>query len=110
ITSQRCATNWLDTFGEAGTRFNAGNQLPFLMAATWDDYEEGSEIETGIDNCVSSFTRSLSGNTLQWNISLAGDGASERTIDNYTVWYSTDGTAGEQLAPLTTVARGGTGT
>jgi carboxypeptidase family protein len=110
ITSQRCATNWLDTFAEAGNNFNSGNQLPFLMAGTWDDYEEGSEIETGIDNCVTSFTRSLSGSTLGWTIQLTGDGASERTVDNYTVWYSTDGTSGEQLAQLTSVARTGTGT
>ncbi|HJQ02449.1 MAG TPA: carboxypeptidase regulatory-like domain-containing protein [Jatrophihabitans sp.] len=109
-TSQRCGTNWLDTFAETGHYFNTSNQAPFLMVGTWDDYEEGTEVETGIDNCVSSFTSSLSGSTLQWTIGLSGDGASERTIDNYTVWYSTDGTTGQQLAQLTTVAPTGTGT
>jgi len=110
ITSQRCGSNWLDTFAETGVYFNTANQAPFLMIGTWDDYEEGSEIETGIDNCVTSFSRSLTGNTLQWTIGLSGNGASERTVDHYTVWYSTDATAGEQLAALTTVARTGTGT
>ncbi|MCW3845065.1 carboxypeptidase regulatory-like domain-containing protein, partial [Micromonospora yasonensis] len=110
ITSQRCGTNWLDTFAETGVYFNTSNQAPFLMIGTWDDYEEGSEIETGIDNCVASFTRGLSNSVLQWTIGLSGNGASERTIDHYTVWYSTDGTAGEQLAQLTTVARTGSGT
>jgi cytoskeletal protein CcmA (bactofilin family) len=43
-------------------------------------------------------------------IGLSGDGASERTVDHYTVWYSTDGSTGEQLAQLTTVAPTGTGT
>jgi hypothetical protein len=109
-TSQRCGTNWLDTFAETGHYFNTSNQAPFLMISTWDDYEEGSEVETGIDNCVSSFTSSLTGSTLQWTIGLSGNGASERTVDHYTVWYSTDGSTGEQLAQLTTVAATGTGT
>jgi hypothetical protein len=109
-TSQRCGTNWLDTFGETGHYFSTSNQAPFLMVSTWDDYEEGTEVETGIDNCVSSFTSSLAGSDLQWTIGLSGDGASERTVDHYTVWYSTDGTAGEQLAQLTTVTPTGTGT
>ncbi|HET6210290.1 MAG TPA: carboxypeptidase regulatory-like domain-containing protein, partial [Jatrophihabitans sp.] len=109
-TSQRCGTNWLDTFGETGKYFNTSHQAPFLMVSTWDDYEEGSEVETGIDNCVNSFTGSLAGSSLQWTIGLSGDGASERTIDHYTVWYSTDGATGEQLAQLTTVAPTGTGT
>jgi len=109
-TSQRCGTNWLDTFAETGQYFNTSNQAPFLMVGTWDDYEEGTEVETGIDNCVTSFTSNLNGSTLQWTIGLSGDGASERTIDHYTVWYSTDGNTGEQLAQLTTVAPTGTGT
>ncbi|HEU5271981.1 MAG TPA: carboxypeptidase regulatory-like domain-containing protein [Jatrophihabitans sp.] len=109
-TSQRCGTNWLDTFAETGKYFSTSNQAPFLMVSTWDDYEEGSEVETGISNCVTSFTSSLAGSTLQWTIGLSGDGASERTVDHYTVWYSTDGSTGEQLAQLTTVAPTGTGT
>lgn len=111
ITSQRCGTNWLDTFGEAGQYFSTANQLPFMMVGTWDDYEEGTAVEMGISNCVTSFTSSVvNGSTLQWTIGLSGDGASERTVDHYTVWYSTDGTTGEQLAQLTTVAATGSGT
>jgi len=110
ITSQRCGTNWLDTFAETGHYFTTSNQAPFLMVGTWDDYEEGTEVETGIDNCVSSFGGTRTGSTLQWTINLSGDGASERTIDHYTVWYSTDGATGEQLAQLSTVAATGTGT
>jgi hypothetical protein len=30
----------------------ANNPLPWMMVATSDDYEEGTEIETGIDNCI----------------------------------------------------------
>src|SRR5207302_870647 len=49
-------------------------------------YEEGTEIETGIDNCV-GVTASVSGDTLNWTIT--GD---ESTIDHYTAFISSDGT------------------
>lgn len=110
VTSQQCGNTWLDTFAEAGKYFGASVQLPFLMVGTWDDYEEGTEIETGIDNCVTALTASVDGRTLRWTIGFAAPG-SERTIDHYTVFYSTDGYAGEQLRTLATVpvdgAKGG---
>jgi hypothetical protein len=31
--------------------FGVSNQIPFFAVSTWDDYEEGTEVETGIDNC-----------------------------------------------------------
>jgi hypothetical protein len=101
-TSQRCGNNWLDTFEEAGKYFNSSLQLPFLMVGTWDDYEEGTEIETGIDNCVSALTASLKGDTLRWTIAFTPPG-SERSVDHYTIYYSTDGTQGEQLRELVSV-------
>ena len=47
--------------------------------------KEGSEVETGIDNCV-RVAASISGSALQW--SITGD---ENTLDHYTVFTSTDG-------------------
>jgi hypothetical protein len=35
-------------------RFHAAASLPYLQFATWNDYNEGKEIETGIDSCYSS--------------------------------------------------------
>jgi PKD repeat protein len=58
---------------------------------TWNDYEEATEIETGIDNCV-SVSASVSGSTLNW--SITGD---ESTIDHYTAFISADG---QNLMPL----------
>ena len=52
---------------------------------TWNDYEEGTEIESGIDNCF-SLQPSVTGNSFAW--SIAGD---ESTVDHYTVYASTDG-------------------
>jgi hypothetical protein len=101
-TGQRCGNNWMDTFQEAGKYFNTSLQLPFMMVGTWDDYEEGTEIETGIDNCVSALGASVNGRTLTWTIAFNAPG-SERTVDHYTIYYSTDDVAGQQLATLATV-------
>lgn len=106
IMSQQCGNTWLYTFREVKKYFNTSLQLPFLMVGTWDDYEEGSEIETGIDNCVSSLDASVRGSSLNWTISFTSPG-SECTVDHYTVFYSTDGDTGEQLRRLATVPVGG---
>jgi hypothetical protein len=53
VQSQQCGQTWLDTIAEAGKFFSAGRQLHAVQLVTWNDYEEGSEIETGIDNCGS---------------------------------------------------------
>jgi hypothetical protein len=52
---------------------------------TWNDYEEGTELETGIDNCL-TVSASVSGTQLQWKVS--GDTS---TLDHFTVFISTDG-------------------
>jgi hypothetical protein len=91
IMKQQCGQTWLKTFSEINALYNGGKQLPFLQLVTWNDYEEGTEIESGIDNCFSLST-SVSGKSLQWTIS--GD---ESTIDYYRVYISTDG---KNLMPL----------
>jgi hypothetical protein len=85
IMGQQCGQTWLKTFSEINSLYNSGKQLPYVQLVTWNDYEEGSEIETGIDNCV-ALSPSVSGNTLQWTIS-----GSETTIDHYRVYISADG-------------------
>jgi hypothetical protein len=101
-TAQRCGNNWMDTFAEANKYFSPKFQLPFLMVGTWDDYEEGTEIETGIDNCVSALDASLNDRVLSWRIHFTAPG-SERTIDHYTIFYSVDGSTGEEIRPLAAV-------
>jgi hypothetical protein len=102
-SSQRCGNNWMDTFAEVNKYFNDKLQLPFIMVGTWDDYEEGTEIETGIDNCVDGLNVSLKNRVLTWGISFIAPG-SERTVDHYAIYYSLDGATGEQIAPLAVVA------
>jgi hypothetical protein len=97
IMGQQCGQTWLQTFAEVNGLYNSGKQLPDLQIVTWNDYEEATEIESGIDNCF-TLEPSLKGNALQWAIS--GD---ENTVDHYTVYVSTDG---QNLMPLTDLAAG----
>jgi len=87
----------LQTFSEINGLYSSGKQLTDLQLVTWNDYEEATEIESGIDNCV-TVAPSLFGNSLQWSIS--GD---ENTVDHYTVYISTDG---QNLMSLTDLAPG----
>jgi len=96
VIAQQCGQTWTQSFSYAGKYYNSTTQLPFLGAAVWNDYDEGTEIETGIDNCVSSFTEtSLSGATLDWDIQFScynsENCGSESTVYNYVIYYSTDG-------------------
>ena len=85
LIQQQCGQTWLGTFNDANTWWSSSDQLAWFQLVTWNDYEEATEIETGIDNCfiVSS---SVSGTTLNWSI-----GGNENTIDHYTVFISSDG-------------------
>src|SRR6266851_3311146 len=97
IMKQQCGQTWLKTFSEINGLYSAGKQLPFVQLVTWNDYEEGTEIESGIDNCF-SLSPSVSGKSLQWSIS--GD---ESSVDYYRVYISTDG---KNLMPLIDNAAG----
>jgi hypothetical protein len=85
VMSQQCGQTWLQIFSEVNSIYNSGQQLPYLQLVTWNDYDEGTEIESGIDSCF-SLSPTISGGTLQW--STSGD---ESTIDHYNVYISQDG-------------------
>ena len=97
VMSQQCGQTWLQTFSKINHTYNSSKQLDALQLVTWNDYEEGTEIETGIDNCF-SISASRSGGRLQWSVK-----GNENTIDHYTVFVSTDG---QNLMELTQVAPG----
>ena len=97
VMNQQCGQTWLQTFAEANSLYSSGKQLPYMQLVTWNDYEEATEIESGIDNCF-SVTPSVSGSTLQWNIS-----GNENTVDHYNAYISSDG---QNLMTLTQTAPG----
>jgi hypothetical protein len=105
---QQCGKTWLDTFAAAGSHYSSTNQLEAFQVITWDDYEEGSEIETGIES-YADVTASVSGSTLSWSVAAAsnapedcttalGAGFSlDATIHHYEV-YASPAADGESLA------------
>lgn len=93
IMGQQCGQTWLRTFSKVNSLYNSGKQLPFLQLVTWNDYEEGTEIESGISNCL-TISASVSSNGLTWTIKGAAG-----TVDHYVTYISTDG---KNLMPLTT--------
>jgi hypothetical protein len=91
---QQCGQTWLKTFSQINSLYDQGKQLPYLQLVTWNDYEEGTEIESGIDSCF-SVQASMSGSTLEW--ATKGD---ESTVDHYSVFSSQDGRNLNKLADL----------
>ena len=78
---QLCGKTWLDSWGVVQ---GYTGRLDAVQVVTWHDYEEGTEIQSGIDNCL-SVTASITGSTLNWSV------PSESTLDHYTAYISTDG-------------------
>lgn len=107
VIAQDCGQTFVQSFSYAGKYYSSTTQLPFLGVAVWNDYDEGSEIETGIDNCVSSFTETVAGSTLDWDIAFdcynTENCGSETTVYNYVIYYTTNGT---ELYEAGTVASG----
>ncbi len=91
IMAQQCGQTWLQTFSEINSLYNSGKQLSALQLVTWNDYEEATEIESGINNCL-SVSAAVSGTSLQWTVK--GDPS---TVDHYIAYISTDG---QNLMPL----------
>lgn len=94
VTEQKCGQSWLDTFARVNRYYSSTHQLDYLQVVTWNDYEEGTEIETGVDNCV-EIQPLVSGKTIAWKIS-----GNQDTIDHFTIYASLDG---KRLVPLTEV-------
>src|SRR5215472_12591647 len=82
---QQCGQTWLQTFFEVNRLYHSGKQLSALQLVTWNDYEEGTEIESGVSNCLSISTSS-SGNVLRWTVK-----GNESTVDHYVTFVSADG-------------------
>lgn len=85
VMGQQCGQTWLQTFSEINGLYGSGKQLSAVQLVTWNDYEEGTEIESGISNCL-TISAKMYGNSLQWTIQ--GD---DSTIDHYVPYISTDG-------------------
>ncbi|HEY2025282.1 hypothetical protein [Paraburkholderia sp.] len=78
---QACGDTWLQTFDLINQNYSATRQLPFVQLITWNDYEEGTALESGIDNCA-TLQAHPSGNTLAVKLSHA------ETVDHLELYQS----------------------
>ena len=82
---QQCGQTWLQTLDEAKNHYSTSNQMSGIQLVTWNDYEEGTEIETGIDNCVTVNT-SVAGTVVSWSIT-----GQATTLDHFSIYVSVAG-------------------
>ena len=87
IVDPKCGQTWLMKWADQNKWYSSAKPLDQIQVATWNDYEEGSTIESGIDNCV-NVNAALNGSTLTWTLSGTG---LENTIDHYAIFISADG-------------------
>jgi hypothetical protein len=83
--NQQCGQTWLQTLDTAGDYYSTSSQMSGIQLVTWNDYEEGTEIETGIDNCV-TVNASVAGTVVSWSIT-----GQLTTLDHFAV-YASQGT------------------
>lgn len=85
VVSQQCGQTWLATVADAGKYYTAAKQMLGIQLVTWNDYEEGTEIEAGIDNCV-TVSASVTGTVASWGIT-----GQMNTVDHFSIYISQDG-------------------
>jgi hypothetical protein len=88
IMDQSCGQTWIQSLTESNRSYSAN--LPYLQIVTWNDYNEGTEVESGIDNCF-SVSASLSGQALSWALNSSSSMASLATVARIEIYDSTDG-------------------
>ncbi len=94
VIAQQCGQVLLNTFAAinwAHTLNGGSFSLPYAQVATWNDYEEGTEVETGVDNCyqVQNAAYSKTNDELTWQLNpVSGQSsyASLSTVHGYTIW------------------------
>jgi len=85
LIGQQCGQTWLQSLADASKYYSATKQMFGIQLVTWNDYEEGTEIETGIDNCV-TVTAAVAATTVSWSIT-----GQMNTVDHFSVFVSQDG-------------------
>ncbi len=92
VIAQQCGQVLLDSFAAINWAHTSLNfSVPYAQVATWNDYEEGTEVETGVDNCyrVQNAAYSQSTDKLTWQLNPTTGQSSHvslSTVHGYTVW------------------------
>lgn len=88
VTAQQCGRVLINSVKETAKYFGGANpQIPYMQVVTWNDYEEGTEVETGIDNCY-RINSSVTGGTLRWSLRTTDSNyASTETINHFNIYF-----------------------
>jgi len=89
VMAQQCGQVLMKTANEISKYFGGSNpEIPYVQIATWNDYEEGTAVEDGIDNCYTVST-SLTGSQLSWTL-VPSDAtyASVSTVHHFNIYYT----------------------
>ncbi len=92
VIAQQCGQVLLKTANEISKYFgNSNPQIPYVQVVTWNDYEEGTDVENGIDNCY-TVNASLTGNQLSWLLAASDSTySSTSTVHHFNVYYADAG-------------------
>jgi hypothetical protein len=99
VIAQQCGQVLLNTANEVtkGNFWGTTNQIPYMLISTWNDYEEGTEVEGGVDNCLEQANlayKSGSNSIMQWTYSIESgqnQWATVNTIHHLALWTAPHG-------------------
>lgn len=99
IRQQGCSQVPVLLAGKINSNFSMGSPIERVGWATWNDYEEGTEIETGIDNCARP-TIGIATDTLTYTVNPTdATFYSNTTVDHLTILYGpADGSGNLRVA------------
>jgi len=95
IIAQQCGQVLVYSANATNTAWGLGNPPRYVQTPTWNDYEEGTEVETGVDNCwrVQNASYDRGNDRLTWQLTAVSGQASYAdlsTVNGYTVWAVTN--------------------
>ena len=92
VIAQQCGQVLLNTANQIAKYFGGSNpQIPYVQVITWNDYEEGTDVENGIDNCY-RVNASLAGSQLSWSLATSDPTyATSSTVHHFNVYYADAG-------------------
>ena len=70
--------------------YSSASPLQYVQFATWNDYEEATEIETGVNNCITINQPTIAGGNVNWTLNKSdATYASTSTISSFAIFTGT---------------------
>jgi hypothetical protein len=89
-------TTWINSHAANKTFIQSGQRLDYIFNPTWDDYQEGTTNQGGIDNEASISSMSVTGHLLNFTVSVSD----ENTINQYNLYKFPSGATGGTTGTL----------